>query len=82
MTAYAKFGIEKDVKVVNNRPAALDDRLAADTRNKPGASLGLERDIEDDRLTIVDNELAIRDDRLVVDNDKSVAKIGKKNRYR
>lgn len=53
--------------------------MAANTKNKPGASLGLEGDIKDDGLTIVDNELAIEDDGLAVDNDESVAKIGRKN---
>lgn len=70
-------GIKGDDKVVNDRLAAPDDRLATGAGNRTNAGSGFRRDIGDNRSAIIDNRLAIGDIGLAVDNDGLNAKIDK-----
>lgn len=55
------FEIGEDTKVVYDKLAALDDRLLASARNRTNAGLGLEGDIKNNRLAIVDARSVAKD---------------------
>lgn len=77
-----RSGIRGDAKVVNNGLAAPNDRLASSAGNRTDTSLGLEGDSGDNWTAVVDDRLAIGNDGLAIKDDRLVAGIGKKNRYR